>query len=356
MPQITELKYLMDVYGTWAKAEGVPIHVGLSVDLNAAEVAPWPRFGVDGALVHMNGRGDFASLFLLEIRGGSATTAQKHLFEEIVYVVDGDGSTEIETSDGRSVVYRWGPRSLFAIPLNACYRHRNGSRTSPARLASIATLQVMLNLYHNEDFVFSNDGKFPARERQANATDLFGTTTISPGRTLGEASFLADATKTPLTPWPARGDGLSTVNLILADGTMHAQISEIAPGIYEKGSRFGTEFHFLPICGTGYSLMWKAGDRDATRIDWKPGVVFAPTRGMHYQHFNTGAGPARYLAVTVGSMRYPFVDENFRMFAGGADTKVAEGGNQVEYEDQDARIHLQYLQELEKNKVAPRRP
>lgn len=356
MPQIAELKYLLDVYGNWAKAEGVPIHEGLSVDLSTATVAPWRRLGVDGALVHLSGRGDFASLFLLEIKGGAGTALQKHLFEEIVYVVGGNGTTEIETSDGRNLVYRWGPRSLFAIPLNAAYRHRNESDAAPARLASIATLQVMLNLYHNEDFVFSNKGKFPAREIQAGSTAPLGTATIAPGRTIGEASFLADASTPALAPWPARGDGISNLNLILADGTMHAQISEILPGCYEKASKFGTEFHFLPICGTGYSLMWKGDYQDAIRIDWKPGIVFAPTRGMHYQHFNTGPDSARYLAVTVGSMRYPFVDENFRMFAGGVDTRVAEGGNQIEYDEQDARIHSQYLRELARNKVVPRRP
>ena len=36
----------------------------------------------------------------------------------MIYVLDGSGSTELEFADGRQRNIEWGPRSLFAIPLN----------------------------------------------------------------------------------------------------------------------------------------------------------------------------------------------------------------------------------------------
>ena len=78
----------------------------------------------------------------------------------------------------------------------------------------------------------------------------------------------------------------------------------------------------------------------------------APTGGMHYHPFNTGATPARYLSVTMGSMQYPFVDENVRMFAGGMDTDERQGGNQVEYDSEDPRIRAMFERALETAGIA----
>ena len=39
-------KYLVDFYGDWARAEGVPVHDSAGVvDLATAAVADWKRFG-----------------------------------------------------------------------------------------------------------------------------------------------------------------------------------------------------------------------------------------------------------------------------------------------------------------------
>ena len=91
--------------------------------------------------------------------------------------------------------------------------------------------------------------------------------------------------------------------------------------------------------------------KDFKRIDWKHGIVFVPTEGLFHQHFNTNPTPARYLAIALGSMRYPFTASKRNLFAGGVDTSVEKGGNQIEFEHQDKRIHGIYLTELKKNGV-----
>ena len=50
-------------------------------------------------------------------------------------------------------------------------------------------------------------------------------------------------------------------------------------------------------------------------------------------------------------MRYPFVESKRKLYGGGVDTSVEKGGNQVEYESQDPRIHEIFLKELAKNGV-----
>ena len=80
-------KMLLDPYVAWAAKEGVPITEDFGVDLLKVPTAPWPRFGVDGGIVHLKGRGDFVSIFVLDLAPGAKTAPQKHLFEEVVYVL-----------------------------------------------------------------------------------------------------------------------------------------------------------------------------------------------------------------------------------------------------------------------------
>ena len=65
---------------------------------------------------------------------------------------------------------------------------------------------------------------------------------------------------------------------------------------------------------------------------------------------STGAEPARYLAVGFGTKRYPIVWER-RVGSEDrrTDVSIKDGGAQIEYADQDPRIHALWLEELRKN-------
>jgi hypothetical protein len=81
-------------------------------------------------------------------------------------------------------------------------------------------------------------------------------------------------------------------------------------------------------------------------------MLFAPPNNMFHQHFGTGGTPARYLAVGFGTKRYPIVTER-RLGSEGkrTDVSIKEGGAQIEYEDQDPRIHALWLKEIAKHGV-----
>ncbi len=346
MADADDPKYLLDPYGDWVAGEGVPVVEDLGVDLLAVETAPWPRFGAGGAIVHLKGRGDFVAVFVLDIPPGGKTEPQQHLFEEVVYVLSGHGGTTIETHGGATHTFEWGPKSLFALPLNARYQHFNGSGLEPVRLAATNNLPVMMNLFHNADFVFANPFRFPERE---GAARYFGGEgdfiPVRPGRHMWETNFIPDLAAFELKAWERRGAGSSNMKFILADGTMHAHSSEMSVGTYKKAHRHGPDFHVYAVTGKGYSLLWHEGDEDFVRVDWRHGVVFAPPDMMYHQHFNISPRPSRYLAVALGSLRYPLTTEKRNLFA-GVDVSVRDGGRQIEYADQDPRIHEIYLSEL----------
>jgi hypothetical protein len=208
-----------------------------------------------------------------------------------------------------------------------------------------------LNLFHDESFVFDNPRRFPQREgdqRHFSGEGEF--VPVRSGRHYWETNFVPDLESLRLEAYVGRGAGGTNVKLILADGTMHAHVSEVPAGRYKKGHRHGPDVHVFCVCGTGYSLLWYQGEPDFVRVDWRHGVVYAPPDQMFHQHFPTSKTDARYLAIGHGSLRYPFTQSMRQIFL-GSDVDVKRGGNQIEYADQDPRIHQIYLEELGKSGV-----
>lgn len=349
MTQTQEPKLMLDPYLDWAAGEGVPVVEDFGVDLLAVGTAPWGRFDTNGAIVHLKGRGDFVTVFVLDLPPGGATAPQRHLVEEVVYVLSGHGSTTVEDPDGHTHGFEWGPKSLFALPLNARYRHFNGSGREPARLASANDMPLVFNLFRNERFVFDNPCAFPERQGQSSYFQGEGDfVPAMPGRHMWETNFVPDFGAFELKPRPGRGAGNSSMQFILAESTMHAHASEMPAGTYKKAHRHGPDFHVFSVKGTGYSLLWYEDAKDFVRVDWRHGVVFAPPDMMFHQHFNIGTQPARYLAIALGNHRYPFTTERRRLTEGSA-VGLRDGGRQIEYEDQDPRIHKIYLEEMARN-------
>jgi uncharacterized RmlC-like cupin family protein len=350
----------IDPYLDWLKNEGIPVVEDFGVHLPAVETRPWARLGVDGAAVHLKGRGDFVSMFVLDLAPGAATSPQRHLYEEVIYVLSGRGSTVIETAGGAQHSFEWGPRSLFAIPLNTRYRHFNGSGAERARLAATTNLPAVLNMFHNEAFVFDNPYRFDERLGQSKYFSGEGDfVPVRPGQHMWETNFVPDLGAIELKAWDQRGKGSKNIMFILADGTMHAHISEMQVGTYKKAHRHGPDFHVMCVTGRGYSLLWYEGDADWHQVRWTHGTVFAPPDRMFHQHFNTSAQPARYLATAFGSLRYPFTEAKRRALMGSGDgdqqgavaRSVKLGGDQIELEDQSPRIHSLYVEETRKNGV-----
>lgn len=348
-------KYLLDPYLDWTKKEGPPIHEDFGVDLLAAETGPWPRLGdaCKAAFVHLKGRGDCITVFLLELPAGGKSAPQQHLFDELFYVISGNGSVVVEMPDGGRHSFEWGPRSMFSPPLNARYRIFNASGRESVRLASANDMRILMNIFRNEAFLFDNPFGFPEREGLSGFYTGEGEmTSIRPGRHLWETNFVPDLGAFELKPWEARGAGSTNIQFLLSDGSMGAHASEMPVGCYKKAHRHGPGLHIFCVHGSGYTLLWYEGDRNFQRVDWRHGMLYAPPENMFHQHFNTSPQRARYLAVGFGTERYPIVLER-RVGSEGrrTDVSVKDGGAQIEYQDQDPRIHTLWLKELGKTGV-----
>jgi len=301
-----EAKFLLDPYLDWTKREGIPIHQDFAPDLLTAETGPWPRLGdgCRGAFVHLPGRGDWMTVFLLELPPGGASAPQRHLFDEIFYVLSGAGSVTVEMTDGSQHARDWTSRSLFAPPLNARYRIVNGSGRQSARLACVNDLRILMNIFHDEAFFFDNPFAFPERQRASDDGDgRRDTPSIRPGHDPWETGLVPDLGSFAFKP----SVGSSRIQLPLGESSMGAQLCEISAASSEKADRNDAGVHILCVQGAGQTLLRYQNDPNEQRVDWRPGTCFALPEHMTHQHVNVSAQPARHLAVGFGTKRYPIV-------------------------------------------------
>ena len=350
-------KFLVDPYLNWANNEGIPVHLDFGHNLLQLETGDWERWDARGCFAHTHGRGDFMANYVLEVPNGSKTAPIKHLYEAFFYVLSGSGSTTVKYPNGENRTFEWGPKALFTIPLNCEYQIFNGSGQESAKLSCTNDAPLTINLFHNTEFVFNNDFVFPERIGDNKHFEGEGDhITVNRGDNVAEANlwetnFVNDLTNFKLYAMDARGKGSLNVSFILADSTMHAHSSEIPRGRYKKAHRHAAGTHVHAVSGTGYTLLWYEGDESFKEFPWEHGFMYTPPFWMFHQHFNTCDKPARYLACSMGSRRYPFIALRRRSAEGGGATSIQQGGRQVEYEDQDPRIHRKWLEAIERNGV-----
>ena len=336
-------------YTDFIKSEGIPIHEAYAVDCHTVPVEPWERLGGLGAYVHLAGRSDYLSAYVVEIPPGGQLNPEQHMHDELIHVISGRGATVIETPEGKKYSFEWGPTAIFGIPMNAKHQIFNGSGTEPARLAAVTDLPIIFNVFRNSNFIFDNPVQFPERSDVSRYFDGEGEfREVKPGRHQWETNFVPELVNFELPPWAARGAAGNNIQFLLADSSMHCHISEFQQGTYKKAHRHNAGAHIFCVTGEGYSLLWKEGENpvDTVRVDWKPGTLYAPPDGPTYhQHFNVADGPSRYLVFGFGGARYPVLESKMTGYE-NMDKSTKDGGNQIEYLDEDPRVLDLYEQEL----------
>jgi quercetin dioxygenase-like cupin family protein len=348
--QEAEVMQKVNSYEAYQRREGIPSVGGFGVeDLRTVEVKPWARREALGTFINLEGTGGTNDAYVLEIPPGKATAPQQQLYEEMIYILDGNGSTQVWYDENKKVSFEWKKGSLFAIPINAKHRHFNGRGDVPARYLAVTNAPVVINLFHNLDFVFNTPFTFD--DRFAGQDNYFadeGKVWRNRRNFVLETNFVPDTHGIDLYSWKERGAGGRNIMFELAHNTMGAHVSEFPVGTYKKAHRHGPGAHVIILSGQGYSLLWPSGSNDIEKFDWRPGGMVVPPNDWFHQHFNSGAEPARYLALRWGSRRYD-MGGAIRMDQGGSDVSVKEGGAQIEYEDEAPRIHEIFESELKKN-------
>lgn len=330
-------------YEAWVRNEGLDI-IGAHYiqNLRTVDLKPWPRRGGAGVYINHEASRTSNDCYVCEIPPGKQLEPQRQLFEEMIYVLDGQGSTTVWNEAGKRVTFEWKAGALFAIPLNTWHQHFNGSGQKPARFVAVTNAPMVINLYESPEFVFGTAFDFPTRF--AGEPDYFSKKPEQKGLLL-DTNFVADAIGLTLISAKERGAGGGHIRFRLANGSMNSHISQFPVGTYKKAHAHGPGAHVIILSGEGYSLMWPEGDTPR-RYDWQDGSMVVPPNMWYHQHFNTGAAPARYLA-----FKHEVVSIRNAQGVPKAWISKRVGGDQIDYADEDLSIRETFAEELQKRNI-----
>jgi mannose-6-phosphate isomerase-like protein (cupin superfamily) len=330
-------------YRQWLLAEGLDVIPGNYVpDLRLVGLRPWARTGGAACFINHDGSDTSNDCYISEVPPGGSLLPQRHLHEAMFYVLHGRGSSTVWDPSGHEHFFEWQEGSLFAIPMNAPYRHHNGSGDDVVRLLAVTNAPTLINLFADADFIFNCEYHFP--RRFSGARGYFSGQGSLDGR-IWATNFVPDVRGFKLIDYKERGAG-TNIHLKLAGNTMGAHISEFPVGTYKKAHRHGPGAHVIILDGTGYTLMWREGE-EMQRFDWSVDSLVIPPDMMFHQHFNTGSTPARYLALR-------HTESKARDGATGlpmSSISTRNGGDQIDHEDENPRVREMYRLECEKHGV-----
>jgi oxalate decarboxylase/phosphoglucose isomerase-like protein (cupin superfamily) len=330
-------------YTRWVRDEGLEIIPAMYVrNLRKVELKPWARRGGNAVFVNHDASRTSNDSYVMEIPAGKKLAPHRQLFEEMILILDGRGSTTVWNDEGKRITFEWGPGSLFAIPLNAWHQHFNGSGKEPARYIGVTNSPPVMNLYEDIDFVFNTNHDFKSRFN--GEPDYFAAKDDQQGLLL-KTNFVADAVNLPLISAKERGAGGGHIRFSMAKGSMNSHISQFPIGTYKKGHAHGPGAYVIILSGEGYSLMWPEGE-EPKRYEWEVGTLIVPPNMWFHQHFNTGTKPARYMA-----FKHEVVSIRNAQGVPKAWISRRVGGDQIDYVDEKPYIRKEFEQELAKRNI-----
>jgi oxalate decarboxylase/phosphoglucose isomerase-like protein (cupin superfamily) len=355
-------------YFRWMSGQGIPIIDGYGVeDIREIAMEPWSRTGGNAAFINLYGMEGVTGMYVGEIPGGGALQPERHVYEEVFCILEGQGAAEIWQDGGRKQMFEWGPWSLFAPPLNAWHRLLNGGPT-PVKFLAVTNAPVMMDVIHNEDFIFNCPYNFADRYSGADGFFNQGQKRYESGmQHIWETNFITDIQSASIDKREVKGAGVSITQFELSGNSLIGHLAQWPAGRYHKAHYHGPGAILLGLQSSGYVLLWskELGTRpyesgrsdDVVELKWKTGSVYCPPGGWFHQHFNTGPQAARHLALRYGSRIHPI---GFKIAdkrsEDGVYIDIQKGGTLIEYADEDPYIRKHYETELNKTAVTCEMP
>ncbi|MFD7443676.1 hypothetical protein [Streptomyces sp. NPDC059909] len=336
------------VYDEWMESLGVPIHTGFAVsDLRTVELGWWEERQCNTAFVQLMGQEGVNETRITEIPPGATLPAYKVGLDEVVYVLMGNGMTQVFDGNGHSQSFEWSARAMFLVPANTTRQFRNLSGDTTVRLVHYTYLPLALSVVTDPGYFLNNPYQLPKPIAEGGEDSYSDARTVPGGegyrwingqRGKGVAYWYGRLFPDMLA-WDRldtneeRGAGSKTVRIQFAGTDMSAHMSVFASRTYKKGHRHGPGRAILIPGGEGYSVMWPEGGEKVI-VRWQEGSMFVPPNRWFHQHFNLGVTPARYLAI------HPPIQLN------GYTEKVVNANDQIEYVAEDPEVRVMFEREL----------
>ncbi|MBM2813210.1 MAG: Cupin 2 protein [Chloroflexi bacterium] len=364
-------------FGDWQKEEDVRVYEDFAVeDVLALDLAPWPRLGANACFLNlyplMEG---VRSMYVAEIPPGKALEPERHLYEKLVFILEGQGTTEVwQEGESQKHVFEWGRGTVFAPPLNTWHRMYNLS-SKPAKLLCATSAPQMMNGFRDADFIFncpfSFRGRFNGEESFfTQHNERFLTSALQSALSVWETNLINDAFTAELDADLTKAEAGGLTVFEMAGNALVGHISEWPVGRYHKAHFHRADAVLLGLRSEGYVLLWPSElgghpyengySDEVVEVRWGFGSIYAPPGGWYHQHFNTGKEPARHIAMRSGSRIGPGFSPLSREHGDPnwipTLASVSQGGTLINFEDEDPEIRRRYQEALKLNRVKCQMP
>ena len=290
-------------YDSFMESEGIPVFRDIGVSkVQNLPLAPWKRTGGRGSYIQLYGTEGKWGCYVIEVPGAGALNPEKHLYEEIYFVVEGRGTTEVWLdNDSKRHVFEWQKGSLFSIPVNAMHRIVNAS-SAPALLLAGTTAPNLMNLMNNVGAIF--DCPYQFRDRFSGADDFYKyKDDIEPdpvrGLAMRRTNFVPDIVNCDLPLDNRRSPGFRRVEPFMTGNTFYLWIGQHENGRYSKAHAHTSAAVLICIKGKGYTYTWP--ERRGVN-PWKDGQA-GPDQARRLRAGRPGVGGARRRALEPPALR-----------------------------------------------------
>jgi len=258
-----------------------------AIDLATYPVKLDPKLGIATARL---GEGKIYQLevTLVEIPPGGQVPPARHLAEEYIYIVAGEGYTTMWRKPGEKPQrYDWKAGDFLSPSLNVWHQQFNTSPDTPARYVSVTTMPLSKNMFYNEESLTNSDLMFEERWQQGvtqkpeykdpDSMDMKAGHRVPdlPGIKLQEVGG-----RWGMNLRPDEGD-------LAGNRLMEAFVRDYYSndtGVPSHGDRHPWEKVYLGLEGEGSAIL-KPIDGPAKVVNWKKGELFF-VEG--YEHHDIG--------------------------------------------------------------------
>jgi quercetin dioxygenase-like cupin family protein len=345
--------YVSSSYQQFVKQEGAPLYEGSALeDLASLKLVDWERRGGKVAYTRLGDQEDH-NLQIIEIPPGGQLKPERHMYDAIMYVMQGRGATTIWQEGEPKHTVEWQEGSLLAVPLNAWHEEFNGSGQEPCKILFGTNMAHVINLYHNLDFVFNNPFSFTDRYSY-HMPQYFEDEGKHWNLRVFESNFIPDIRRFNLDPYPERGNRTAIMRLSMANTSLGMHVMSVSEGTYATAHRHQAGAHVIVIGGEGYELLYMPGEeQNRQKVAARPYAVVAPKLNEFHHHFNSGKGEYKMLAFRGGGVRYGY-GRTYDPAATAQSKNPHEWSYMIPFEREDPAIREEYYQELAKNGITAR--
>ena len=352
-------------YDKFMDAEGVPVFRGIGIrSIKELPLADWPRLGGRGSYIQLSGSEGKWGFYIAEVPAAGALNVEKHLYEKVVFVVEGRGTTEVWLEEGgKKHTFEWQKGSLFSIPVNAWHRIVNAT-SKPALICAGTTAPNLINLVGDTDFVFNCPYKFT--DRFSESDDFYvPNEEVEPdpirGLAMQRTNYIPDIINADLPYDNRRSPGYRRVEPQMTGNKFYIKIGEHETGRYAKAHAHTSATVLMCVGGKGYTYTWPErlgvnpwadGNGDLVeRVDYEPfGIVSAAPGGArwYHQHFNASKEPFRL--IMWNGPNHPSLVTGLPPGAKQIDytgMDITEGGTSIPYWMEDPFLRQEFEQRLQ---------